>query len=75
MPSFFPIIVVTVEDLAKFAPKFAPKLTALEIPDVAARVFVTAFPRVFATAVPVATHYQLNKRRYRANPFSFQQIF
>lgn len=28
-----------------------------------------------ATGVPVATHYQLNERRYRANPFTFQQIF
>ena len=48
-----PTIAVTDEALAKLAPKFAPKLVALDIPSVAASAFVTALPRVLATAVPV----------------------
>ena len=53
IPSFFPIVAVTVDDLAKFAPKFIPKLVPLVTPEVVAIAFVTAFPNVFATAVPV----------------------
>ena len=53
MPSFFPMNAVTVEDLAKLAPKFAPKLVLFTSPDVAAIDFVTALPRVLATAIPV----------------------
>ena len=53
IPSFLPIIAVTVDDLAKFAPKLTPKLVPFVTPDVTAIAFVTAFPRVLATAVPV----------------------
>ena len=53
IPSFFPIIAVTVEERAKLAPKFAPKLVAFETPDVEAIAFVTALPSVFAIDVPV----------------------
>ena len=52
MPSFFPNIAVVVDERAKLAPTFPPKLTALDTPLVAAIELVTALPSVFATAVP-----------------------
>ena len=53
MPSFLPILAVTVEERAKFAPKFTPKFVLCITFAVLEREFVTAFPRVFATDVPV----------------------
>ena len=41
------------DDLAKLAPKLAPRLTLFDIPAVVAIAFVTALPNVFAIAVPV----------------------
>lgn len=48
----FPNIAVVVDERAKLAPTFPPKLTALDTPLVAAIELVTALPSVFATAVP-----------------------
>ena len=53
MPSPFPILAVTVEERAKFAPKLAPKFVLCITLAVFARELVTAFPSVFATAFPV----------------------
>ena len=53
IPSFFPIVAVIVDDLAKFAPKLPPKFTLFAVPAVLAIAVVTALPKVFATAVPV----------------------
>ena len=47
-----PIVAVTLDDLAKFAPKFTPRLVALKTPFVTAAVLVTAFPNVFTRLLP-----------------------
>lgn len=40
------------------------------------KIGLTAQERnIDASSVPVATHYQLNKRRYRANPFHLRRLF
>ena len=49
------MVAVTVEERAKLAPKFPPKLTLWATPAVFAMAFVTALPSVFATAVPVVS--------------------
>ena len=46
------MVAVTLELLAKLAPKFAPKLTLLNAPAVLEAELVTACPSVFATALP-----------------------
>ena len=52
MPSLFPMVAVTLDALAKLAPKFAPKFTLWNAPAVLDAELDTARPKVFATALP-----------------------
>lgn len=50
MPSFLPMVAVTVEVLAKLTPKFPPRLWLAKEPTVLVSDLVTARPRVLETA-------------------------
>ena len=53
MPSFLPMTTFVVEDLAKFAPTFIPKLVLENTPAVLDTVFETALPNDWAIERPV----------------------
>ena len=52
MPSSAPSVAVTVLDRAKEPPKFAPRFTALETPDVTDEPLDAALPMPLVTALP-----------------------
>ena len=58
IPSFFPIVAVTLEVLAKLAPKFILKLRAFEAPVAKAVDFDTALLAVFANEVPYVIDFE-----------------